>query len=184
LTFAYAGSVANAAYSNALTLLADVLEPLGHRMLLFSTWGQDTIRNLRLNRSHITVKPPAKPGSLVTDLRDQADVLFVPMSFEPGDALHVQTSFPSKLTDYTAAGLPLLIRGPRNCSPIKWATDNPGVAEIAVDLNMDSLKQAIENLTRDPQHLWSMGNAALLAGNKYFSHTAAEKAFAPVLRVQ
>ena len=184
LVFAYAGSVSNAAYSTALTMLADVLEPLGHRMLLFSNWGSETLRNLRLDRAHVTVKEPAKPGHLVTDLREQADVLFVPMSFEPGDAVHVQTSFPSKLTDYTAAGLPLLIWGPPNCSAVKWATDNPGVAEIVVELNTDSLKQAIGKLTRDPQHLWSMGHAALSAGNKYFSPAAADRTFSQALGVQ
>jgi hypothetical protein len=182
LTFAYAGSVSTTACSNALTALADALEPLGHRMLLFSKWGPEAIQRFRLDRPHVTIVPPAAAGCLIPQLREQADVMFVPMSFEPQEAADVQISFPSKLTDYTATGLPLLIWGPPYCSAIRWFLENPGVGEIATESTLQSLTKSIQKIGTDPSLRWKQGSAALAAGSKYFSAGEAQKVFGQVLQ--
>ena len=42
----------------------------------------------------------------------EADVAFLPFSFDPGMRHVVETSFPSKIAEYLAAGLPILAHAP------------------------------------------------------------------------
>jgi len=106
---------------------------------------------------------------LLHRLRSDADVLFVPMSFEPADAANMRLGFPSKLTDYTAAGLPLLIFGPEDCSAVRWARSEPGVAEV-VDRNESiALGQSLERL-RDVQWRRALAERALEVGERIFNH--------------
>ena len=76
-------------------------------------WGLD-LPNIRLGGL-------LKSDELLRRLRADADVLFVPMSFAADDHDNMRMGFPSKLTDYTAVGLPLLIAGPADCSAVRWA---------------------------------------------------------------
>jgi glycosyltransferase involved in cell wall biosynthesis len=182
LTFAYAGSVSNVAYANALSTLADVLEKEGHRFLLFSDWDDQTIRRHRLDRSHVTVLPLAQSGQFLSELRERADALFVPMNFGPEDSWNVQMSFPSKLTDYTAVGLPIIIWAPPHSSAVRWATDNPGVAETVTEPGSEALAAGVRRLASDPRRRWEMGATALRVGEEHFSAETADRVFAPVLR--
>ena len=110
-------------------------------------------------------------------------MLFVPMSFDdPGEGHSMRLGFPSKLTDYTATGLPLLIWGPDYCSAVRWARQNRPVAEVVTSENSDALAQALDRLA-SPGHRVMLAAKALELGNKFFSHASAERTFfAAVLR--
>jgi glycosyltransferase involved in cell wall biosynthesis len=112
---------------------------------------------------------------LLTTLRNEADALFVPMSFDPADRSNMEMAFPSKLADYTATGLPLLIYGPTYCSAITWARENHEVAMI-VDSQSD-LTNAIDILANNPDTRLKLGRRALQAGREYFSHDCGQQIF-------
>jgi hypothetical protein len=105
----------------------------------------------------------------------------VPMSFEESDRANMQMAFPSKLADYTATGLPLLIYGPAYCSAVAWARENPGVAEV-VEAEAQ-LASAVARLATDPTRRIAVGTHALNAGRKYFSHDRTQRTFYAALRV-
>src|SRR5687768_10395858 len=108
-------------------------------------------------------------------LREEADALFVPMSFDESDRANMEMAFPSKLADYTATGLPLLIYGPAYCSAVVWARDNQGVAEVVED--KADLSDAINRLANDPSHRVALGKRALATGREYFTHARAQQVF-------
>ena len=81
----------------------------------------------------------------------------------------MEVSFPSKLTDYTAVGLPLLIIGPEYCSAVRWARANPAVAEVVVTDHAEALTTAVNRLAINPAYRISLATAALAAGEQYFS---------------
>jgi hypothetical protein len=87
----------------------------------------------------------------------------------------MEMAFPSKLADYTATGLPLLIYGPAYCSAVTWARENPGVA-IIVD-SESNLPDAIEDLAHNPDTRLRLGKRALAAGREYFTHDRAQEIF-------
>ena len=91
------------------------------------------------------------------------------------DRANMEMAFPSKLADYTATGVPLLIYGPSYCSAIAWARENPGVAELVE--NEPDLAPAIELLATNPDHRIALGKRALDSGREYFTHARVQQRF-------
>ena len=177
LTFAYAGSVHQRGYAENLCSLASVLETLGANLVIYSLITEEAIQKMGLNRPNVTVYTPIPSQHLIQTLRDKADVLFVPMSFETGDRPNMEISFPSKLTDYTATGLPLLIWGPPYCSAVRWAKENSGVAEVVDKEDIQALECAVKKLIHEPEYRFYLSIQALKKGDEYFSQTNAVHKF-------
>ncbi len=118
---------------------------------------------------------------MLNRLRSEAHALFVPMSFAPSDRANMEMAFPSKLADYTATGVPLLIYGPSYCSAVAWARENPGVAEV-VEAESD-LAAAIAKLADNPEHRRALGKRALETGREYFTHARVQQSFYQSLSV-
>jgi hypothetical protein len=138
--------------------------------MVYSSLTDTAVQQIGLNKPNVTIRSLIPSHQLIETLRNEADVLFVPMSFEEGDRPNMEMSFPSKLTDYTIAGVPLLIWGPAYCSAIRWAKDNPGVAEVVEESNLETLSSAIERLSKDPKYRQHLAQTALETGSMYFSY--------------
>ena len=174
-TVAFAGTINSPGYIRALVALHDALEPLGGRLLIFGPLTRDEARTSGLELPNTVVCGLLTSAELMQRFRDEVDVLFVPMSFDDADRSNMEMSFPSKLTDYTAVGLPLLIYGPEYCSAVRWAKENAGVAEVAE--TEDKLVQAVQRLANDPARRVQLGRQSLQTGRKYFAHETVQAVF-------
>ena len=105
---AYAGGLDGAWARQAIADLAHALEPLGARVLICQNVSHDALRASGLRSANVDIQPFLPALELHRHLRERADALFLPMSFEPADRENVEICFPSKLTDYTVPALPLL----------------------------------------------------------------------------
>jgi glycosyltransferase involved in cell wall biosynthesis len=81
----------------------------------------------------------------------QADVLYLPYSFDDANLRVVQTSFPSKLADYLAAGKPVLICAPPESTVMPYAREG-GFAELVDRPSQDLLAAALLRLATSPEH--------------------------------
>lgn len=174
-TIAFAGTINTDGYINALLALQTALKPLDGRLLIFGPMTPDAAREVGLNHPNTHVCGLLSWSDLMAGLRDEADALFVPMSFDAADRTNMEMAFPSKLADCTATGLPLLIYGPRCCSAVIWARENSGVAEV-VEAEAQ-LGEAVNRLANDPQHRVSLGKRALDVGREYFTHERVQQVF-------
>jgi glycosyltransferase involved in cell wall biosynthesis len=182
LNFAFAGSLNYAGYADMLTRFSAAIESTGHRLLLFGGHSLETARKHNLDRPHITRFPMMPMDQLIHTLRDQAHAMLVPMTFRDDLKFDMQISFPSKLTDYTAIGVPILIWGPPYSSGIRWAQDNPGAAEtIEVD-DDTALTTAIKNLAVDPDLRQRLATRAMEVGQAQFSRKAITQQFFRIVR--
>jgi glycosyltransferase involved in cell wall biosynthesis len=172
-TIAFAGTINSAGYIRALVALQDALKPIGGRLLIFGPTTAAEAQQLGLNNADI--RGLVSSSELLTSLRNEADALFVPMSFDPADRVNMEMAFPSKLADYTAAGLPLLIYGPTYCSAVTWARENASVAMV-VD-SETNLPEAITLLANNPDTRIALGRRALTAGREYFTHDRIREQF-------
>lgn len=168
-TIAFAGTINSNGYIDALTTLQNALKPVGGRLLVFGP------NQFGLNDPNTENCGLISSSQLLTRLREEAHALFVPMSFDKRDYSNMQMAFPSKLADYTATGLPLLIYGPAYCSAVVWARDNEGVAEVVEDKT--GLSNAINRLANDPSHRVALGKRALTVGREYFTHARVQQVF-------
>lgn len=114
-------------------------------------------------------------------LRERVDLLFAPMSFAPEDADDMKLSFPSKLTDYTACGLPILIYSPEYSSAVQRAKANQGVAYVATDNSDPALRAAVRALQFDPALRLELAKKAFELGAPAFSAEAAGRTFMDAL---
>jgi glycosyltransferase involved in cell wall biosynthesis len=173
-TVAYAGNIFAQGYWDALRRAADVLKPQNGRLILFSPHTREQARARGLVSENVECRGFIKSEELIGRLREEADALFIPMSFDHADRANMEISFPSKLADSTIPGLPLLIFGPDYCSAVRWARENPGTAEVVNHEVSADLAAAFLRLA-EPVHRWRLAEAALLNGSKYFSHGIAEQ---------
>ena len=180
-TCAFAGTVNNRGYAAALKQLAECLIPFGGRLLIFGAINMADAESLGLTGPNIEIGEAPSSRALIAMLRERADVLFVPMSFAQQDRTDMEISFPSKLSDYTAAALPLLIYGPEYCSAVRWAKANAPVAEVVTIEGGEGLSQALKKLASDPGQRMQLAQAAAATGNRYFSYEAAFGTFTAAL---
>ena len=178
-TVAFAGTINSPGYIRALIALQEALKLVSGRLLIFGPLTTTEAQQLGLNDAD--VRGLLTSSELLTTLRNEADALFVPMSFDPADRGNMEMAFPSKLADYTATGLPLLIYGPTYCSAVIWARENPGVAEVVE--SEPELANAINLLACYPDKRIALGARALAAGQEYFTHGRAQQLFHQSLSV-
>lgn len=179
-TIAFAGTINSKGYVQALLALQDALKPVGGRLLIFGPLTSYDAQQAGLD-STTNVCGLLHSSELITRLREEADALFVPMSFDACDRGNMEMAFPSKLADCTAIGLPLLIYGPSYCSAVIWARANSGVAEIVDSEPM--LRATIARLANDPSLRIALGKRALEVGREYFTHAAVQRQFHQSLSV-
>jgi Glycosyltransferase Family 4 len=177
LTVAFAGTINSDGYVKALKTLHSALEPVGGTLLIFGPLTEQEAKNVGLDQPGIVLCGLLKWNDLIERLREDADVLFVPMSFEAVDSSNMEMAFPSKLADYTAVGLPLLIYGPGYCSAVRWANENPGTAEVVSVEGTGPLKTAVERLASGSADRVLLGRRALSVGRRYFSYGVMQETF-------
>jgi hypothetical protein len=99
--------------------------------------------------------------------------MYVPMSYCEQDRPNAEVSFPSKLADCTAVGLPLIVDGPEYCSAVRWARENPDVAEVITDESVDALAETLARLINDGAHRLQLAREAICRGQEYFGFNRA-----------
>ncbi len=174
-TIAFAGTINSNGYIHALITLQNALKPCGGRLLIFGPTTSADAQQLGLNDPDTEIRGLLTATELLTTLRNEADALVAPMSFAPEDRVNMEMAFPSKLADYTAVGLPLLIYGPNHCSAVTWARENDGVAAIAA--SESELRNAVTLLAQNPDTRVGLGSRALTVGREYFTHDRAREQF-------
>jgi len=168
-TVAFGGTLNSPGYVKALVKVAHALAAIDGRLLIFGPVTSEAAREAGLERPNVVLGGLVKSSKLITRLREEADALFVPMSFDPAEAANMRMGFPSKLTDYAAVGLPLLVFGPPYCSVVRWAQENQGVAAVVTQDDPELLAASIRRIAQSPSYRIELGRCALEAGRKFFA---------------
>jgi hypothetical protein len=111
-----------------------------------------------------------------------AHALFLPASFDPRERIDISTLFPSKLADYTAIGLPILVWGPGYSSAVRWATDHPGATVCITSTDLAAVQSAVMRLAEGPGYATDIASAGLVAGATCFDPAPAREALYSTLR--
>jgi hypothetical protein len=173
-TVAYAGTLHTVDCIRQLAVVGRILRQLDGTLLLFGPHSVEDLSARGLDTQNVRAGGLLNSDELIRCLRVEADVLFLPMSFAPADSGAFALNFPSKLTDYTAAGLPILIWGPKESSAVKWTMMEPGVAAVVTDPSELAMSKIIDRLKNDLDWRHSLGLAAVEAGQRYFSPDCAQ----------
>ena len=165
----------------SLRALAAALPGTRTRLALFGGFDEDAKRQLLAESPAISFHGFVPFDRMIRELREIADVLFVPMTFGAEQMDNMKISFPSKLTDYTATGLPLLIHAPAYASAVRWARAEHDVAEIVDEPGEAPLRAAIARLHEDADRRARLAAHAVAAGQRDFDSAAARAALTRAL---
>ena len=122
------------------------------------------------------------PVQLAEDLGKTASLLVLPVSFAPDQREAVERAFPSKLADYTAIGLPILIWGPESSAAVRWARTFPDAAEVVTEQSDEALREALRRLARSRELRQRLADGGIAAGQESFSLSAARERLFRVLK--
>ena len=172
--FVFAGTINSPGYAKLLAELAAQLARHDGTLRIYGPVTPAQAKASGLTAVNIQLEGWMPSSQLLQHLRSGADVLFVPMSFADADRWNMRMSFPSKLTDYTTVGLPLLICGPDDCAAVRWAQANPGVAEVVTSEDAAALGVAVDRLCGDRDHRIALACTAQSVGKRDFGAEHAE----------
>jgi Glycosyltransferase Family 4 len=158
-------------YARALQRMAMALQEIGGRLLVFGPKPTAAV-DAFLQEPNLELQGTLSSLEMIRRCREQAHAIFVPMSYSESDRHNMEISFPSKLADCTATGLPLIIDGPDYCSAVRWARENPGVSKIITDESADGLRTGLQQL-QDPAVRLQLAREAIRRGKQYFAHDRA-----------
>ena len=177
LTVAFGGTINSLGHARALQDLAQALQQVGGRLLIFGPLTTANAESMGMVSPNIELRGLHTSTDMIKALREEADALVVTMSFAAGDSQAMRTNFPSKLADYTAAGLPLLIYGPPDSSAVVWAKENAPVAEVVTATGVEPLLLALRRLREDADHRVALAEAAIRVGATFFAPERARETF-------
>jgi len=146
LRIVYTGSIYNAQVDSLRRLCdaIDLLRPRGIILELY-VYGpppcSETLDELPAHRIHFC---PAVTNAEAAQLQVQADLLFLPLSFDCGYPELIRTSAPGKFGEYLACGTPVVVHAPAGSFPVTFVNKHGCAASCEVP---DSLQLA-ETLAR------------------------------------
>lgn len=179
LTIGYGGN-SGPEMMQCLETLGAALQASAAKLVVFGPFDEQAQSRLQAVSPAIVFAGFVPYQEMITGLRDAADVLFVPMSFEQNTRDNQVVSFPSKLADYTATGLPLLIYAPAYSSAARWARANPSSAEIVDEPGAEALRSAISRL-RDATLRRRLAESGVAYGHRCFDPDIARRVLAVAL---
>jgi glycosyltransferase involved in cell wall biosynthesis len=121
LTLGYAGSLAYG-YGEELVKLIDVLREVGARIRMFSPKPSGILDALNHATDVVEICGYRPALEAWGEIQQTCDAVILPYSNPAGkyESLY-RTHFPSKLTEYLALGMPVIVSGPEFATGVKWA---------------------------------------------------------------
>lgn len=122
-----------------------------------------------------SIKFTAAQQSEMPKIQSEADILFLPFSWNTSAPDIIKTASPGKLTDYLIAGKPILIYAPEYSFISNYAKKNK-FAEVVNEENRDKLKEAIIKIISNQEYSEQLvANAKKTFYKNHDAHINAEK---------
>lgn len=169
----YLGGLPVAGYSKALRAFADIVQQVNGSLHLYGSHSHEALQREGLLHDAIIPHASIPWAETYQHLTQHACALFCPVSFQPADATIMRMLFPSKLADYTACGLPIIIWGPDDSSAVAWARARDHAAFVCTDPGGKGIADFLTKLQTDKELAVRYARGALLAGERDFSLTSA-----------
>ncbi len=106
-------------------------------------------RDFRLLKISIQTMPFGKESDVTNDLAE-ADLLYLPLPFEPEHEFFVRFSLSTKMVTYLGSGIPILFHGPEN-SAAYGLLSNAGAAFAFASLDAKGLERLLARVVGQPE---------------------------------
>lgn len=125
-----------------------------------------------------------RPSDVWERVKMECDAVILPYAFPPDEHQELyKTHFPSKLTEYLALGMPVIINGPPYATGVKWGLRNPDVAVTIATSDLEEIERCLRRLTIDKAYRVALGAGALRSAESEFCPEKIEELFAENIRL-
>lgn len=141
-------------------------------------WPEGFARKMKKKGAWLEFAPREELGEWL----QTADAFLIPMVFEPAMRRRMETSFPSKLIEFSQFGKPLIVWGPEYCSAIQWAKKN-GAALCVTNPRAEALVEAVQKMAGDSLAIKRLSAAAARAAETEFHPALIQKKVLHILKI-
>jgi Glycosyltransferase Family 4 len=170
LTLGYAGSLSYG-YGEQISILARLLSKARAKLHIYS---RDTAPE---KLDGVEYMGRDTPEHTWEKLKRDCDATLLVYSWSNDWRQLSETHFPSKLPEYLALGMPLLIVGPAYAAGVRWGLRNPEAAITVTDQSEASFMAACSLLRESAAKRQELAANALVSGEKDFTPSRLRKIF-------
>lgn len=174
LTIGYAGGMAYG-YGQRIREALPAVVRGGGRLRIYS---RHAVTDLGDGATYAGELPPDQLWTLV---KQECDAVWLPYAYDPHHLALYETHFPSKLTEYMALGMPVLITGPRQATGVKWGLQHAAASLTLADESLAEIETAVRQLREDAGLRVRLAEASR-GGDRDFEPAAIRRQFLDVLR--
>lgn len=118
------------------------------------------------------------PEALWERVKDECDAVLLPYCRpHHGHQNLFRTHFPSKLPEYLALGMPVIITGPSYATGVKWGLSNPESCVVLTEQDGETWTNVLTQLRLDAELRLRLSTKAIEAGNHDFEPVAIRNSF-------
>lgn len=163
---------------STLITLAHLIHKKGIELIVFSNESIAFFQEHGLKTTNVVANLFWKHDELLAWCKENASIFCLPMPFEAKFKAVVQHSFPSKITDYTSLGLPVLVHAPKWASITKFVEANHKYhfAELITNESEAALENAIDTLM-DTNYRRQLGENSWQLWQCFFNPKVVQKNF-------
>lgn len=114
-------------------------------------------------------------------VKSECDAVWLPYSHDEHFQALYRTHFPSKLVEYMALGMPILITGPAYATGVKWGIGHPNAAMTVPDDTVATVVEAAQRLRIDDMLRVALATESR-GGDRDFDPKAIRDQFVQILR--
>lgn len=181
-TLGFAGSIHTRGVRELLIDCANALRSIGGRLAIWGPTSADALKTLGLDFSNVLHMGFPTLRQMADQMELQVDALLLPGSFIDDERDLVSTLFPSKLADYTAVGLPIIIWAPSYSSAARWGKQNESAAATLTNRSVDALLDCFTSIRSNVDFAVKLASESVRVGNKYFGLDSARDTFYACLK--
>ena len=164
-----------------LRTLGRALAGMNARVVVFGPFDHAKQADLRAQSQAFEFRGFVAHDEVLAGLRG-ADLLFAPMTFDARARDNMTVSFPSKLADYTAAAVPIVVHAPAYSSAARWAEMHQDAARVVTVDDAAALGHAIVALRDDRAERQRLAERAVQAGHSCFDFHTGQTVFEDALQ--
>lgn len=166
LVIGYVGSMVYG-YEQALESLAPGLHSQGVTLRIYSRQVPSFIGQLGVEYAGCI----QSDRELWLKVQAECDAVILPYPTNPEHRLQAlyRTHFPSKLPEYLALGMPIIVTGPREATGVQWALAHPDTCVVVPSDCPGNWPVTLRRLATDDTFRSDLANAAVAAGNSEFA---------------
>lgn len=127
-------------------LKSSTTQPINVHLTLYTMMSEDALRRMGMLGSNVSIGRVTNEN--IPQVLSNASIAFVPISFDPAMRHFAETSFPSKIAEYVASGVPILAHVPPYSTVARYCREH-GCGLVVDEPNEESLYDALILLSTD-----------------------------------